>query len=94
MDNQQPQPQQNQINQRKRKLGQYIISSVLIIFLCIGTFYWFEWRPHTGRIECAKEALQQALADNHTNGDDKIHYDASFYNQVYSTCLRLKGLKP
>lgn len=70
-------------------------SLIIILVILAGTsFYWFQWRPVHIRQQCAKEALEKALADNHTNGDDKIHYDESFYNQINRACLNLKGLRP
>ena len=69
-----------------------IFASVLVaIFLSVGWFYWFQWRPSEIRKECSQ--VREEYLDR-ISEDGKIYQsDIKFAEFRYERCLNDKGLK-
>ena len=63
-----------------KKLKEHWIVILLIFFLVLGAFYWFQWRPAKIRINCANKMHKATPADT---------IQGSF-EEMLSLCL-LKG---
>jgi hypothetical protein len=61
------------------------ITALLLIIICAGWFYWYEWRPSQIRNKCNKEALETSLAIKGATFD--------IYDFSYKACLRQMGLE-
>lgn len=68
------------INKDKYFLG------VIILFLVLGWFYWFQWRP----INIRKDCLIKAKSKTKTLTKPTFN----FLNLIYKDCLVENGLRP
>ena len=60
---------------------------IILVFVGLGLFYWYQVRPLKIRIECGEEAHR--LEEREFNPD----YPACYYEPFYRKCLKEKGLK-
>ena len=81
-----------------------IISSILIILILAGAFYWFQWRPTQIRKNCYAEAKEKAIsllgkkvADEPSQYSDMAKQGNKFlkddFQFLYQNCLRAHGLE-
>ena len=64
---------------------------VLIIFIFVGLFYWFQIRPAIIRSDCGFEPAMLYEKDSKTGLSAGMTYE-EFYNFYYEKCLNQHGL--
>lgn len=67
-------------NEKRR----FIIYFILGIFILVGLFYWYSYRPSQIKKECATQAIERSRYGNN------IKYE--FVDINYNQCIREKGL--
>ncbi len=67
------------------------ISSIAIILILCGTFYWYEIRPSKIFSICHTKALKSAIKEYSSNEKNEYYYPDD-YEFSYKQCLRKKGI--
>ena len=68
-----------------------IISSILIILISGGAFYWFQWRPTEIKKECFRRSDEvKNLMIKAQKSGEQIDYTV---NYIYKNCLRENGIE-
>jgi len=57
---------------------------LLIIFVSLGLFYWYEWRPSEVKKTCNLEALKSA--------DEAPSEKKQIYEFAFDICLKRNGI--
>ena len=71
------------------KSGRLFWLAGLSLFVVVGAFYWFEWRPNKIKERCSAEARFDIRAISEPDDNKR----QEFINNYYDDCLMRFGLK-
>lgn len=69
-----------------KKHSNSLVVGGIVLFLIMGWFYWFQWRPAQIRKGCMSKIQE--------NAQSGIKYTMSSMTVFYRMCLTKQGLKP
>lgn len=78
---------------KKIKQYKYIIITVSALILLGGAFYWFQIRPAQIRSKCMNLAQQGKQKEGYSGlANLGLNPNNTKINELYSNCIKLKGL--